>query len=175
LQPLVLSPQPRQFGALVRRERPGRVVAGVDVGPLDPLTQRCLGQVEVNSDLPDAPVADLAEPNGLGLERCIKLAPLPPRFPALAIPLVHGSLLAHCRACLGVHESGGRSGREGRSISWAGSHAQTTHRRLRERDNSSCRAAFARRQCRLPYRRTHDDLSLCVSMLFRMIRGSRKS
>ncbi len=59
-----------------------------------------LGEVEVLCHLRDGPVACTTETNGLclGLRR---------EVPPPSLLLLNGSLLAHCRAFWGVHETGG--------------------------------------------------------------------
>ena len=84
-------------------EQLGRVI-----GPLDPLPQGRLGEVQIDGDLGHAAIPDPAEADGLGLELRGEGPSLPCLLAMLAL-LFHGSLLDHSRVIGGVHQTGGGS------------------------------------------------------------------
>src|SRR5205823_3779369 len=96
-------PQPRQLLALVGRQRAGASPAGIDLSLPHPCAQRCLGEIELPGDRPEALLAPLHQPDRLRLELRRERSPLPPSL------LSHDTLLSHFRASWGVHETGANS------------------------------------------------------------------
>src|SRR5439155_18362053 len=103
LQPLHVPPQPRQLLALLGRQRAGASPAGIDLSLPHPGAQRCLGEIELPGDRPEALLAPLHQPDRLRLKLRRERSPLPPSL------LSHDTLLSHFRASWGVHETGGSS------------------------------------------------------------------
>src|SRR6266446_9503921 len=88
---------------LVGRQRAGASPAGIDLSLPHPGAQRCLGEIELPGDRPEALLAPLHQPDRLRLELRRERSPLPPPL------LSHDTLLSHFRASWGVHETGASS------------------------------------------------------------------
>src|SRR5256885_627374 len=89
--------------ALRGRRRAGAPPPGLALSLPHPCAQRCLGEIELPGDRPEALLAPLHQPDRLRLKLRRERSPLPPSL------LSHDTLLSHFRASWGVHETGASS------------------------------------------------------------------